>query len=83
MQFGIFYGDGGFVAIGQANTTFHEISMALSSVTGDVTLYRFMSQDDSYPTGEIKDATCAIKRVGNKTYYEFSMPWEKLLESSI
>ncbi len=79
MQFGIFYGDGGFVAIGQANTTFHEISMALSSETDEVTLYRFMSQDDSYPTGEIKDAKCAIKRVGNKTYYEFSMPWSKLL----
>lgn len=79
MQFGIFYGDGGFVAIGQANTTFHEISMALSSETNEVTLYRFLSQDDSHPIGEIKDAKCAIKREGNKTYYEFSMPWSKLL----
>ena len=79
MQFGIFYGDKGFVAIGQANTTFHEISMALSSVTNEVTLYRFLSQDSSYPAGEIKDAACAIKRVGNKTYYEFCMPWNKLL----
>lgn len=82
MQFGIFYGEGGFVAIGQANTTFHEISMALSSETDEVTLYRFLSQDDSYPAGEIKDAKCAIKRVGNKTYYEFSMPWNKLLREN-
>lgn len=79
MQFGIFYGDGGFVAIGQANTTYHEISMSLSSETDEVTLYRYLSQDDSYPAGEIKDAKCVIKRVGNKTYYEFSMPWNKLL----
>lgn len=79
MQFGIFYGEEEFIALGQGGTSFHEISMALSSLTNDVSVWRYSSQDNCYPAGEFTDAECVIKRNGRETVYEFKVPWNKML----
>ena len=79
MQFGVFYGEQGFVAIGQATSTFHEVCISKSSLNGEVYAQRYLSQDDSYPAGELEGAECAVSRSGSETVYEIRIPWEKLL----
>lgn len=79
VQFGVFYGEQGFVALGQATTTFHEISMAHSTLRGDTVAWRYLSQDNCYEAGPVADAECAITRGDGETYYEFKIPWNKLL----
>ena len=78
VQFGVFYGEEEQVAIGQASTTYHEISLSLSP-EGPVA-YRFLSQDNVYLNGICEDAEIAVVRDGNTTCYEFSMPWSSLLK---
>ena len=81
MQFGVYYGkQNEFTAIGQAGTAFHEIGIALSSVTGKTSVYRYSSQGNTHKPGEVKEAECVVKREGNKTIYELKMPWKALLE---
>lgn len=78
MQFGISYGDDGYVAIGQSYSTFHEIGMAL--LPEGSAAYRFMSQEGgNYSSGVVEAAEVCVKRSGTKTIYEFKMPWSKLL----
>lgn len=77
MQFGVFYGEENYVAIGQAATSFHEIGIA-NTLDGEVA-YRYSAQDGSWPTGVMDGAEVAVVRQGNKTIYEFSVPWKKLL----
>ncbi len=77
IQFGIVYNEAAGVAIGQMGTTFHEIGVALSPDGPGV--YRYSSQDNVYDVGEIKDAEVAVRREGNKTYYEVCIPWKALL----
>ncbi len=77
IQFGVVYGEEGFLALGQGQTTFHEIGIALSPE--GPAAYRFLSQDNCYPAGICETAKTAIRREENKTYYEFSLPWKDLL----
>lgn len=77
IQFGIVYNEATGVAIGQMGTTFHEIGMALSPEGPGV--YRYLSQDNVYDTGVVDKAEVAVRREGNKTYYELRLPWEALL----
>lgn len=77
IQFGMTYGAEGFVAIGQENATFHELSVGLCD--GVPAAYRYLSQDDYYPVGVFEDGEFAIVTDGNKTYYEFRIPWNSLL----
>lgn len=78
VQVGIFYGDEVQVAIGQKNISFHELCMS-KTPDGD-RVYRFLAQDDSHPKGDITDkCNIAIMREGNKTVYEFKIPWKNLL----
>ncbi|MCR4718659.1 MAG: hypothetical protein K5768_03410 [Firmicutes bacterium] len=79
IQFGIVYNESAGVAIGQMGTTFHEIGVALSPEGPGV--YRYSSQDNVYDPGEIKEADVAVRREGNKTYYELCIPWNVLLLS--
>ena len=78
MQFGVSYNEGKFVAFGQKSMTFHEIGIALAA-DGPVA-YRTISQDNYHSLGICEDANLAITRNGNKTTYEFSIPWNKLLK---
>lgn len=77
IQFGIFYGKQTQVAMGQANTTYHEIGIGKSE-SGDVA-YRWLSQDNIYQKGLCESAEVAITREGTKTYYEFKMPWKDII----
>lgn len=78
VQFGVFYGDEVQVAIGQKNTSYHEI--ALSKTPDGAKAYRYLSQDNCYEKGDITDkCELAIEREGNKTIYECKIPWEALL----
>ena len=78
IQFGFFYGDEVYVAMGQKNTTFHEICLSLTP--DGPRAYRFLSTDNCYEPGDItEDCELAIERTTGKTYYEFKIPWEKLL----
>ena len=78
VQVGIFYGNEVQVAIGQKNISFHELCMS-KTPDGD-RVYRFLAQDDSHPAGDITDkCDIAIMREGNKTVYEFKIPWTNLL----
>lgn len=77
MQFGVFFGEETYVALGQAATSFHEIGIANTN-DGEVA-YRYSAQDGVWPTGLVEGAEVAVVRQGNKTIYEFSVPWKKLL----
>lgn len=78
VQIGIFYGDEVQVALGQKNISFHELCLS-KTPDGDA-VYRFLSQDNCYEAGDItKDCEIAVTREGDKTVYEFKMPWDKLL----
>lgn len=77
VQVGIMYGEEGFLAIGQGQATFHEIGIALTPE--GAAAYRFLSQDSCYAEGICQTAQTAVKRDGNKTYYEFFIPWKDLL----
>ena len=77
MQFGVFYGDESFLAIGQASTTFNEINLSLSPEGPGA--YRTLSQDNFCEPGICTDAEVAITRQGNRTVYELRMPWNSLL----
>lgn len=81
LQFGVFYGDAAYLAVGQGGGSYHEISMSLNSETNQVSVWRYKSQEDVYPAGLVTDAECKIVRneAEKKTIYEFSMPWSKLL----
>ncbi len=78
IQFGVFYGEEGFIAIGQASTTFHEIGLALTE--NGVQAYRWVSQDNALPGGLVGDLDLAVVNKGTKTYYEAKIPWTTLLK---
>lgn len=78
IQIGVFYGDGGHVAIGQANTSFHEIGLALTENGAEA--YRWRAQDDAIPVGLINNVDLRVINKGEKTYYEAKIPWETLLK---
>lgn len=78
IQFGVFYGEEGFIAIGQASTTFHEIGLALTE--NGVQAYRWVSQDNALPGGLVEDLDLAVVNKGTKTYYEAKIPWTTLLK---
>lgn len=81
LQFGMFYGTEGFTAIGQASTKFNEISIALNSNTGEVSVWRYLTQHSDKKIGKVENAECMIKRDDNfqKTVYELKIPWSELL----
>ncbi len=80
VQFGVYYGDQGYIVMGQASATFHELAIGKSSITGEEMAWRHLSQDLCYAAGDAIDkCELAISRDGNKTIYEFRMKWENLL----
>lgn len=81
IQFGLLVdtGEEAFTAIGQANTVFNEFAIALLSDGKTVETYRHKAQFDRTPTGLCETAKGAAVRNGNKTYYEWSMPWEDIV----
>ncbi len=80
VQFGVVFEDDGFVAYGQSNITFHEISLAHSTLRDDCTVWRYGSQNDCYSPGAVTDAELAVTTGKGETYYEFKMPWKSLLK---
>lgn len=79
IQFGVFYGEEGFLALGQASTTFHEIGIALTEK--GVQAFRWKAQDNEIPGGLVEDLELAVVNKGTKTYYEARIPWTTLLKS--
>ena len=64
--------------MGQKNTTFHEICLSLTS--DGPRAYRYLSTDNCYEPGDItKDCELAVEKTNGKVYYEFKIPWERLL----
>ena len=78
IQFGVFYGSAGFIAMGQASTTYHELGFALTEDGPQA--YRWVSQDNVIPFGPITDLDLAVVNEGFKTYYEARIPWATLLK---
>lgn len=78
IQLGVYYGSAGFLAIGQASTTYHEIGLALTPEGPQA--WRWLSQDDAIPLGEVSDLELAVVNDGTKTYYEAAIPWKTLLK---
>ena len=78
IQLGVYYGDTGFLAIGQASATYHEIGLALTEKGPQA--WRWLSQDNEIPNGELKDLDLAVVNKGTKTYYEARIPWTTLLK---
>ena len=81
IQFGLLVdtGEEAFTAMGQANTVFNEFAIALLPDGKTVETYRHKAQFDRTPTGLCETAKGAAVRNGNKTYYEWSMPWEDIV----
>jgi len=78
IQFGVSAFDTGYSPLGEVGTTFHEMNIALCPDGAQV--YRSRSQEGGgYENGLVDAATLAIKRNGNKTVYEFMIPWEKFI----
>ncbi|MGN0179033.1 MAG: sugar-binding protein [Monoglobaceae bacterium] len=77
IQIGVYYGDEGFLAIGQASATYHEIGLALTEKGPQA--WRWLSQDNVIPNGELLDLDFAVVNKGTKTYYEARIPWTTLL----
>lgn len=81
VQIGIYMGNNDeYVAYGDANTTFTEIGIA--KTPRGLEAYRFSAQDSkTHSTGQLNDDQfdLAVNVQGNKTIYEFSMPWSELL----
>lgn len=82
IQFGVFYGEAAYLAIGQGGQSFHEISASLNSQTSEISVWRYKSQDNVYPAGQVTEAECKITRneETKKTTYEIRMPWSALLK---
>ena len=78
IQFGVYYGSEGYIVAGQGSTTYHEFTLGDSNQGPKA--YRHLSQSNSYPEGEPEDYEIAITTKGTKTYYEFKIPWKKLLK---
>ena len=77
IQFGVYYGVVKDTTQGQATTTFHEIGMG--TTTDGAKVHRWSSQDNTVEVGTCMTAEVAVKRVDNKTFYEFKMPWKDIL----
>ncbi len=78
VQFGIYYDENAHIAIGQGNTEFNEIGIALLKDGPGV--YKFKDQHGrSDKVGEITNCEAAVVRDGKKTKYEFAISWEELM----
>ena len=78
IQFGVYYGSAGFLAIGQASTTYHELGFALTKDGPQA--YRWLAQDNAVTIGPIENLDLAVVNEGTKTYYEARIPWTTLLK---
>ena len=78
IQFGVYYGSAGFLAIGQASTTYHELGFALTADGPQA--YRWLAQDNAVAVGAVEDLELAVVNEGQKTYYEARIPWTTLLK---
>lgn len=78
IQFGVYYGSAGFLAIGQASTTYHELGFALTADGPQA--YRWLAQDNAVAVGAVEDLELAVVNEGSKTYYEARIPWTTLLK---
>lgn len=78
IQFGVYYGSAGFLAIGQASTTYHELGFALTDQ--GVQAYRWLAQDNAVAVGPVEKLELAAVNEGTKTYYEARIPWTTLLK---
>lgn len=81
IQFGLLVdtGEDAFTALGQANTVFNEFAISALPDTGEVATHRHKVQFDRCKTGSCKGAEGAMVRNGNKTYYEWRMPWSEIV----
>lgn len=78
IQIGVYYGKQGYIVAGQGALTYHELTLG-NSTKGPIA-YRHLSQDNSYEKGVPENFEIGITRNGNKTYYEFMIPWKNLLK---
>ncbi len=83
VQLGIYYGTHDeFVAAGQAATSFNEIGVSLTKNGPE--MYRWSSQGSDHAAGVVDPSKyeLAITRNGNKTVYEWAVPWSTLLSGN-
>ncbi len=79
ITFGVYDDIEVYVNSGQGNVDYHGFDVALTE--NGVKVYRNKAQTfNAIATGEVTDQLeVAVKRDGNKTYYELKYPWESLL----
>lgn len=81
LQFALYLGDGNeFVAYGQGGTDFHEFGLSMLPDGSGGATYRYKSEDNNIASGICESAVLAVRRdeEGQKTYYEWSMPWRDI-----
>ena len=78
IQFGVYYGSAGFLAIGQASTTYHELGFALTADGPQA--YRWLAQDNAVAVGAVEDLELAVVNEDSRTFYEARIPWTTLLK---
>lgn len=82
VQIGIYGRENEFVAMGQAGTNYTEIGIA--KTPEGVQMHRWRVQNENVgETGSIENFEGEVIREGNKTYYEFKIPWKEVLPSNI
>lgn len=57
--------------------------VALSDSPEGPVVYRHISEGNKKPVGIVEGAKLAVKREGNHTYYEMSIPWVEITEEKI
>lgn len=85
VQFGVYMGSGDeYIAIGEANTEFTEIGIALTPKGTQV--YRYSAQDSrKHNTGLLSEDEyeLAVNVDGTRTVYELAMRWDSLLPDGV
>lgn len=80
IQFGLYVdtGEEDSLAIGQAYSNFNEFGISLTPDESKTETYRFKTQNSSTAVGLCETAIAKTIRDANKTYVEWSMPWDDI-----
>lgn len=77
IQFAVYHDINQYLAFGQAGARFNEFGISLTP-TGS-SIWKWIAQtEDTAPGAVTEGVESAVRRDGNKTYYEVKMPWKTM-----
>ncbi len=78
IQFAIYHDKNSYIAIGNAGGDFNEFGIAMLDDFGPM-IYKWKVQTTDTKVGDVTEGMeCAVRRDGNKTYYELKMEWNTI-----